>query len=195
MELNEAIKYLHSVGYILEDTEVEEVEEEQTNSPAVNILANMHYQICNGGWEQACYNGYVDELDEYGVSRWEKELETEFADSPLLEKVKKVVELIKTAMKQTVMEKNCPDCNGEGSWEEDEEGYQSSHTEYCSNCDGDGTVSVDTYDEVDFGSGTANGWADDWDSNYYEQVDSDTIDDITGQSHTHSVILDAIRGK
>ena len=192
MELNEAIKYLHNEGYILEDTE------EGENSAAVNILANLHYQICNGGWEQACYNGYVDELDDYGVAKWEKELETEFANSPLLEKVKKVVELIKSAMKQTVMERNYPDCNGEGSWEEteeDEDGYENSHTEYCSNCDGDGTVSVETYNDVDFGSGTANDWADNWDSNYYEQVDSDTIDDITKQSHTHSVVLDAIRGE
>jgi hypothetical protein len=190
MKLDEAIKYLRSEGYILEDTEGE-------NSAAVNILANLHYQICNGGWEQACFNGYVDELDDYGVTKWEKELETEFADSPLLKKIKKAVELIKSAMKQTVKEKDCPECGGEGSWEEteeDEDGYEQSHTEYCSNCDGDGSVSVDTYSDVDFGSGSANDWADSWDSNYYEQVDSDTIDDVTKQSHTHSVVLDAIRG-
>jgi len=191
MKLDEAIKYLHTEGYILEDTE-------EGNSKAVNILANLHYQICNGGWGQACYNGYVDELDDYGVAKWEKELETEFANSPLLEKIKIAVKLIKSAMKQTVMERICPECNGEGSWEEteeDEDGYENSRTEYCSSCNGDGTVSVDTYNDVDFGRGTANDWADSWDSNYYERVDSDTIDDITKQSHTHSVALDAIRGK
>ena len=191
MNLNEAKQILRNAGYILEDTE-EEISE------AVKILANLHYQICNGGWEQACYNGYVDELDTYGVKKWEKDLETEFAKSPLLKKVKKVIELIKLAMEQTVMVRNCPECNGEGSWEEteeDEDGYEESHTEYCDNCDGDGVVGVKTYDRVDFGSGTANDWADNWDSNYYEQVDSDTIDDITKQSHTHSVVLDTIRGK
>ena len=176
MNLREAKKILKRNGYILEDTEEE-------NSEAVKILANIHYQICNGGWEQACYNGYVDELNTYGVKKWEKDLETEFAKSPLLKKVKKVIELIKLAMEQTVMERMCPECNEE------------SHTEYCDNCDGDGVVGVKTYDDVDFGSGTANDWADNWDSNYYEQVDSDTIDDITKQSHTHSVVLDTIRGK
>ena len=189
--VNKAIKLLESVGYIVEDTE-EEISE------AVKILANLHYQICNGGWEQACYNGYVDELNNYGVKKWEKDLETEFAKSPLLKKVKKVIELIKSAMEQTVMVRNCPDCNGAGSWEEteeDEDGYEESHTEYCDKCDGDGVVGVKTYDRVDFGSGTANDWADAWDSNYYEQVDSDTINDITKQSHTHSVVLDTIRGK
>ena len=40
MKLDEAIKYLHNEGYILEDTE------EGENSAAVNILANLHYQIC-----------------------------------------------------------------------------------------------------------------------------------------------------
>ena len=191
MNLNEAKQILKRNGYILEDTEEE-------NSEAVKILANLHYQICNGGWEQACYNGYVDELNTYGVKKWEKDLETEFAKSPLLKKVKKVIELIKLAMEQTVMERNCPECNGEGSWEEteeDEDGYEESHTEYCDRCDGDGVVGVKTYDRVDFGSGTANDWSDAWDSNYYEQVDSDTIDDITKQSHTHSVVLDTIRGK
>lgn len=191
MNLNEAKQILRNAGYILEDTE-EEISE------AVKILANLHYQICNGGWEQACYNGYVDELNNYGVKKWEKDLETEFAKSPLLKKVKKVIELIKSAMEQTVMVRNCPDCNGEGSWEEteeDEDGYEESHTEYCDKCDGDGVVGVKTYDRVDFGSGTANDWADNWDSNYYEQIDSDTIDDITKQSHTHSVVLDTIRGK
>ena len=106
-----------------------------------------------------------------------KEIKTEFAKTPLLKKVKKVIELIKSAMEQTVMVRNCPDCDGEGSWEDD------------------GVIEVETYDDVDFGRGTANDWADAWDSNYYEQVDSDTIDDITKQSHTHSVVLDIIRGK
>lgn len=169
--VNKAFKLLESAGYIIEDTEEE-------NSEAVKILANLHYQIYNGGWEQACYNGYVDELNNYGVTKWEKDLETEFAKSPLLKKVKKVIELIKLAMEQTVMVRNCPDCNGEGSWEEteeDEDGYEESHIEYCDKCDGDGVVGVKTYDRVDFGSGTANDWADNWDSNYYEQVDSKLI--------------------
>ena len=196
MNLKEAKELLEENGYILEEGIIEDTEEE--NSEAVKILANLHYQICNGGWEQACYNGYVDELNNYGVKKWEKDLETEFAKSPLLKKVKKVIELIKSAMEQTVMERNCPECNGAGSWEEteeDEDGYEESHTEYCDNCDGDGVIEVETYDRVDFGSGTANDWSDAWDNNYYEQVDSDTIDDITKQSHTHSVVLDTIRGK
>ena len=41
--VNKAINLLESAGYIIEDTEEE-------NSEAVKILANLHYQICNGGW-------------------------------------------------------------------------------------------------------------------------------------------------
>ena len=33
-----------------------------------------------------------------------------------------------------------------------------------------------------------------WDSKYYTVIDLDLIDDLTNQSHTHSVVLDAIRG-
>ena len=32
---------------------------------AVEWLGNLHYQVCNGGLEQACYNGYVD-----GAGNW-----------------------------------------------------------------------------------------------------------------------------
>ena len=74
------------------------------------------------------------------LTKWEKDLKTEFAKTPLLKKVKKVIELIKSAMEQTVMVRNCPDCDGEGSWEDD------------------GVIEVETYDDVDFGRGTANDW-------------------------------------
>ena len=33
-----------------------------------------------------------------------------------------------------------------------------------------------------------------WDDSYYQEIDLDTIDDLTKQSHTHSVVLDAIKG-
>lgn len=177
-----------------------EEEDEDKTSDAVNLLGQLHYQICNGGWAQACQNGYVDTLDEYPFLKWKDELEEEFKDSPLLEKIKKAIELIRSAMDSTQKEEVCGNCNGEGSWEEDDEededGYVSTHTERCYSCDGEGTLSVDTFRETDFDrSFGLNDWASDWDSKYYEEIDSDTIDDITKQSHTHSVVLDAIRGK
>lgn len=99
--------------------------------------------------------------------------------------------MIANAIDQTDMVTSCQDCGGSGEieYEEDEDGNIEYET--CSCCNGEGTFSVDMFNNVSFYDGL-NDWTDEWNSKYYNQINSDIIDDLTNQSHTHSVVLDAI---
>jgi hypothetical protein len=56
---------------------------ENTEHTALYWLGHLHYQICNGGIAQACYNGYVDDVIEaYGsFDDWVAALKTEIGNS------------------------------------------------------------------------------------------------------------------
>lgn len=152
----------------------------------------MHYQICNGGIAQACYNGYVDDvIDVYGsFDKWVAQLKKEVDESTKEGQMAiKAATMISNEVKSISKVKNCGDCGGSGYnefEEEDEDGEITTTEEPCTYCNGDGYYDVDNYSEADIDE---NGW----DSKYYTEIDSDVIDDLTNQSHTHSVVLDAIR--
>lgn len=152
---------------------------------AVEWLGQLHYQVCNGGLEQACYNGYVDGVIEaYGsFGEWVEALKSEVPGEPGRKAVE-AAEMISEGVGRVSLTRCCPDCGGSGSirYEEDDE-------ETCTECNGNGIIDVDTYAEVEFEGQPG---VDAWNDEYYSRVDSDAIDDLTGQSHTHSVILDAI---
>ena len=159
---------------------------------AVEWLRDLHYQICNGGMQQACYNGYIDNLiDTYGsVDAWVDALREELGDTEAGDKAVKAASLIANGVSQIHLSKSCRDCGGSGYLmfeEEDEDGEINTVEETCSECGGYGIVDADNYSDVDLDSGF---FPDNWDSEYYALVDSDFIDDLTGQSHNHSVIMD-----
>lgn len=158
---------------------------------ALEMLKYMHYQICNGGFEQACGNGYVDDLlDEFGTAhKWIKQLKEELdMRTKEGEEAIKAAEMISLAIGDTDLITSCQDCDGEGVYMEDD------YEETCEYCNGDGFIAVDSFSEVSFDSDHGfNDWAEEWDSKYYDTIDSDIIDDLTGQSHTHSVVLDMIK--
>ena len=85
----------------------------------------------------------------------------------------------------------CSECGGEGQIQEEDEYGDVEYSE-CSYCNGNGTIEVDSYADADFGDFSDNQWDDKWDEKYY-QLNGDMIDDATGQTHTHSVVLDALR--
>lgn len=152
----------------------------------------MHYQICNGGIEQACYNGYVDDvIDAYGsFDKWVAQLKNEVDESTKEGQMAiKAATMISNEVNSISKVKDCGDCGGSGYnefEEEDEDGEITTTEEPCPYCNGDGFYDVDKYSDADIDE---NGW----DSKYYTEIDSDVIDDLTNQSHTHSVVLDAIR--
>ena len=173
---------------------------EDRTKTAVDWLGDLHYQICNGGLSQACSNGYVDDVIEaYGsFDAWVDALKKELADTKDADKAIKAAEFIAKGVSEISMSKGCNECGGSGyimveDEDEDEDGEHSSHEETCSECGGSGLLEVDCYRDVDFDVG---GCYYTWDSEYYELVDSNGIgnfiDDLTKQSHTHSVVLDAI---
>lgn len=160
---------------------------------AVEWLGQLHYQVCNGGLEQACYNGYVDGvIGAYGsFGEWVEALKSEVSGESGRKAVE-AAEMISGGVDKISLTRCCPDCGGSGSIryeEEDEDGESVECEETCTECNGSGTIDVETYAEVDFEGQPG---VDAWDDEYYSRVDSDAIDDLTGQSHTHSVILDAI---
>lgn len=154
-------------------------------SDALSLLSDLHYQICNGGLAQACYNGYIDDLDSYGGLDFIKDIIEECGKNS---DAAVAASMIVDAMNKISLVKRCPECDGNGELEdEDEDGDV--HSETCRECDGEGTVSADDYSEIDVDMP----WMDQWDEQYYNTVDSDAIDDLTGQSHTHSVALDTAK--
>lgn len=162
---------------------------------ALELLGALHYQICNGGIEQAAGNGYLDTLNEYGYNKFIMDLRNLFdvstdAGAACLDAAVKIID----ACEEIQMCKICQDCGGSGEWEFEDE-YGDSRFDTCDLCNGEGTLSVDRFSDVDFEVGTGNEWTDNWDSEYYKEINSDLIDDATNQSHTHSVLLDAIRSK
>lgn len=160
---------------------------------ALELLGALHYQICNGGIEQAANNGYLDILNEYGYNKFIMDLRnlvdiSTDAGAACLDAAVEIID----ACEEIQMCKLCQDCDGSGEYESEDE-YGDSISDTCDLCNGEGTLSVDRFSDVDFGDGTGNEWTDDWDSKYYEKINSDLIDDATNQSHTHSDLLDAIR--
>lgn len=172
---------------------------EDCKKTAVDWLGDLHYQICNGGMSQACYNGYVDDVIEaYGsFDEWVDSLTKELAGKENADKVIEVAKFIAKGVSEISMTKNCPDCDGSGYTtyeEENEDGETETHEETCCECGGSGVLDVDCYRDVDFDVG---GCYYTWDKEYYALVDKDNIgdviDDLTHQSHTHSIVLDAIK--
>lgn len=174
---------------------------EDCNKSAVDWLGDLHYQICNGGMSQACSNGYVDDVIEaYGsFDEWVDALKKELADNKDAEKLLEVAKFIAKGVDEISMTKGCSECGGSGYTtyeEEDEDGETETHEETCSECGGSGVLDVDCYRDVDFDVG---GCYYTWDNEYYALVDKDKvgdlIDDLTHQSHTHSIVLDAIKAE
>ena len=168
---------------------------EHIKHTALEWLGQLHYQICNGGLSQACFNGYVDRLIEaYGsVDAWVDSLKRELGDDEHAVKAVDAARLIATGVAGISMSRICPDCEGAGSIryeEEDDDGESVECEDTCTECGGSGMLDVDTYAEVDF---EIQGKLTTWDGEYYSKVDSDTIDDLTNQSHNHSVILDMLQ--
>lgn len=167
--------------------------EDEEQKTALDWLRDLHYQICNGGIGQACYNGYVDDvIDAYGdFESWVDQLKKEVDETTNEGKMAiKAATMISNIVNNISKVKECGECGGSGYnefEEEDEDGEITTTEERCPYCNGDGYYDVDKYSEADIDE---NGW----DSEYYTEIDSDVIDDLTNQSHTHSVVLDAIRG-
>lgn len=174
---------------------------EDCKKTAVDWLGDLHYQICNGGMSQACSNGYVDDVIEaYGsFDEWVDALKKELDDNKDAEKVLEVAKFIAKGVGEISMTKGCSECGGSGYTtyeEENEDGETETHEETCSECGGSGVLDVDCYRDVDFDVG---GCYYTWDNEYYALVDKDkigdVIDDLTHQSHTHSIVLDAIKAE
>lgn len=174
---------------------------EDCKKTAVDWLGDLHYQICNGGMAQACYNNYVDDVIEaYGsFDEWVDALTKELAGNKDADKVIEVAKYIAKGVDEISMSKGCSECGGSGYTtyeEENEDGEPETHEETCCECGGSGILDVDKYCDVDFDVG---GCHYKWDSEYYALVDKDNvgdlIDDLTHQSHTHSIVLDAIKAE
>lgn len=162
---------------------------------AISWLGALHYQICNGGLSQACYNGYVDNLiDDYGsFTNWLDQLEKEvdLRTSEGKEAIK-AANMITDAVNNLSMEQYCTSCDGNGYTtyeEEDEDGNINTVEETCYDCNGNGTIEVDSYKDIDVDCSFDGNR---WDDKYYTEINSDLIDDLTNQSHNHSVFMDAI---
>lgn len=160
---------------------------------AIEWLGALHYQICNGGLEQACYNGYIDRLIEEwdNASLWVEALEKEVDERTKEGKAAiAAANMIDKAINDLEMIVVCQDCGGDGYYyEENEDGESEEYP--CDNCDGEGSFGTDTFADIDFEF--YNEWVNKWDSEYYTKIDMDAIDDLTGQSHTHSVVLDSMK--
>lgn len=148
---------------------------------------------------QACSNGYVDDVIEaYGTfDEWVDALTKELAGKKDADKVIEVAKFIANGVSKIFMTKNCGYCDGAGYTtyeDEDEDGETVTHEETCCECGGSGIIDVDKYCDVDF---DVVGYHYHWDSEYYALVDKDNvsniIDDLTHQSHTHSIVLDVIK--
>ena len=169
-------------------------EDEEEQRTALEWLRDLHYQICNGGIAQACYNGYVDDvIDAYGdFESWVEQLKNEVDESTKEgEMAIKAATMIAQKVDDIPKVKNCMDCDGSGYTDyeaEDEDGETQTIEEPCDTCGGQGFYDVEDYRDVDLDD-------DGWDDSYYQEIDSDIIDDLTKQSHTHSVVLDAIKGQ
>lgn len=167
---------------------------DNTEHTALYWLGHLHYQICNGGLAQACFNGYVDDvIEQYGsFDDWVAALKQEIGNSSdTSRKALDAARLIASGVSKVSLAKSCPDCGGSGYLtyeEEDDEGNPVTAEETCPECHGDGIIEVYRYADVEFGVyGNY-----DVDSEYYATVDSDAIDDLTHQPHNHSVVLDML---
>ena len=160
---------------------------------ALNLLRNLHYQVYNGGIQQCAMNGYLDDLEDYGTNQFIADLRNEIdvstdAGAECLKAAQMFVNVLDEVQKTRV----CSECGGEGQIQEEDEYGDVEYSE-CSYCNGNGTIEVERYSDADFGDFSDNQWDDKWDEKYY-QLNGDMIDDATGQTHTHSVVLDALRG-
>lgn len=159
---------------------------------ALNLLRNLHYQVYNGGIQQCAMNGYLDDLEDYGTNQFIADLRNEIdvstdAGAECLKAAQMFVNVLDEVQKTRV----CSECGGDGQIQEEDEYGDVEYSE-CSYCNGNGTIEVDRYADADFGDFSDNQWDDKWDEKYYE-LNGDMIDDATGQTHTHSVVLDALR--
>ena len=160
---------------------------------ALNLLRNLHYQVYNGGIQQCAKNGYLDDLEDYGTNQFIADIRNEIdvstdAGAECLKAAQMFVDVLDEVKKTRI----CQDCGGDGQMQEEDE-YGDVEYSDCPYCNGEGTIEVDRYADADFDDFSDNGWHDKWDEKYY-QLNGDMIDDATGQTHTHSVVLDALRG-
>lgn len=168
--------------------------QESSEAPdAMTLLKWLHYLICNGGLQQAAQNGYIDMMYEYGKSKFIADVRKSVdVSTDAGAACVKAAMMIADGADRLQLTAICQDCGGSGEWETEDE-FGEPATEPCDLCNGDGTVPVNDYSDIDCCAGSGNEWTDDWDSEYYKEIDSDLVDDATNQSHTHSVVLDAIR--
>lgn len=172
---------------------------EEIEKSAIDYAGNVHYQIYNGGFAQMMFNGYADGIEEYGYKEFLQKLSAELKEAGYKEDSKEYMSLF-GAMSYVVnvlmkfdKHRECEHCGGSGyveyeDEETDEDGdtYTTTNEEECDYCNGEGTYEVETFAECD------GDYTDDYDSYYYSEFDGDVIDDVTEQSHNHSVFLDVI---
>jgi len=149
---------------------------------AKNHLRWLVYQVNNGGMFQYCFNGYADDLVEYAKTHdIVQELEEMGCPVQGIEAIEYALDLLQDLQPT----KECPDCNGSGEWEtEDENGDIESSR--CDTCYGDGEIEINTWAESDNQS-----WMKRFD-NWFYKLNMKELDDWTGQSHNHSHSLDMI---
>lgn len=178
---------------------------------AIQYAGWVHYQICNGGFNQMAMNGYADELEDYGFTDFIEKLKEELIEAGYKSGSKEYVTMV-TAMEyvtdildKTVKRCECNDCAGTGTQtvmveNEDDDGeiVETEETEECSWCNGRGYFDCDRFSNCDkitgeHGNDKDDFGVDDIDNHYYDTFDSEVIDDVTNQSHNHSVVLDMLQ--
>lgn len=169
-------------------------------SPII-ALRHLHYQICNGGLCQCCINHYIDDVIEaYGsMENYTAELKNAVdLNTDEGKEAVKCAEMITKAVNNIDLEYSCGDCNGSGEVEEEVEEENDdgeiemvSKTEECCWCNGKGTFECESYADAGFDY-YVNSWEAEWDSQYYHEINSELIDNLTNQSHNHSIVLDMI---
>lgn len=173
---------------VFQDTpNVDETEQIQPTNDAKQMLRDLVYQVNNGGFAQYCWNGYADELLDYVKSHdIIKELGDLGCPADGIAAMKKVIEFLQS---NEPMEE-CPYCNGTGSLEEEDENGDIEEG-ICYECGGEGSIHSKNWANSDIGIfhevGTFEKWF--YSLNMYE------LDDWTGQSHTHSVMMDMMKNK
>ena len=159
---------------------------------ALNLLRNLHYQVYNGGLQQCAMNGYLDDLVDYGTNQFIADIRKEIdVSTDAGAECLKAAQMFVNVLDKITMTKMCGDCGGSGEMEEEDEYGETTYTS-CPYCNGQGSETVDEIRDVDIGRDTENSWDSEWDDEYYK-LNGDLIDDATGQTHTHSVVLDALR--
>ena len=148
---------------------------------AKNHLANLIYQVCNGGVAQYCGNGYADELkhdaNTFDIPGTLKQMGCPQQGIIAIEK------MIEYLQDDPLMV--CEECGGEGYISDDE----TDEEQECPECFGDGYVDAGDWQHCDL---EQYGWFDRYDKWLYS-LDLDELDNWTDQSHNHSVFMDMMQ--